>query len=116
MAAITVDIHFASDKLRRQCTIDREMVKAWGPERTKRLRRRLADLDAADALADMVMLPGRTHELRSDRAGQLAIDLDGPYRLIFEIADEPVPRRADGGLEWSGVRSIRILGIEDYHD
>ena len=108
-------IEFRTDKLRRQCLLEREMVKAWGPERASRLRRRLADLDAAESLADMRALPGRTHELREDRAGQLAIDLDGPFRLIFEVADEPVPRRADGGLEWSGVRSIRIVSIEDYH-
>jgi len=110
-----VDIAFRSDKLRRQCTVDRDMVKAWGPERAKRLRRRLADLNAAETLADMRGLPGRTHELREDRAGELAIDLDGPFRLIFEVADEPVPRRPEGGLEWTAVRSIRVLRVEDYH-
>ena len=91
------------------------MVKAWGPERAKRLRRRLADLDAAESLTDMIGLPGRTHELREDRTGQLSIDLDGPYRLIFEVADEPGPRRADGGFGGRGVRSIRVGGVEDYH-
>ena len=48
--------------------------------------------------------------------GKLSVDLDGPYRLIFEPADDPIPRKEDGGLDWSRVRSIRILKIEDTHD
>ena len=61
------------------------------------------------------MLPGRCHELKGDRAGSLALDLDGPYRLIFDPAHNPLPVNNDGGLIWCEVRKIRILDIEDYH-
>jgi proteic killer suppression protein len=63
----------------------------------------------------MKTLPGRCHELTADRKGQLAIDLDGPYRLIFEPANEPLPIDDSGSLDWSCVTIIRILLIEDYH-
>lgn len=43
------------------------------------------------------------------------MDLDGPYRLIFEPADDPVPTKDDGGLDWSRVTTIRALGVEDTH-
>jgi plasmid maintenance system killer protein len=80
------------------------------------LRRRLDDLDAADTLDDMRHLPGRCHELRHDRAGQLSLDLVHPQRLIFVPIDDPVPLKPDGGLDWQQVKSIRILGIQDTHE
>lgn len=49
------------------------------------------------------------------RSGQLSVDLDHPYRLIFIPDHDPAPRREDGGLEWSQVTAIKILGVEDTH-
>jgi proteic killer suppression protein len=43
------------------------------------------------------------------------MDLHGGFRLIFEPADEPVPRKDDGGLDWTKVTVVRILEIKDYH-
>ena len=63
----------------------------------------------------MRTLPGRCHELTGDRKGTLSIDLDGPYRLIFEPAENPPPVKTDGGLAWELVTAIRILEVEDTH-
>lgn len=93
----------------------KELSRSYGAENARRILRRLDDLRAAANLETMRTLPGRCHELKHDRAGQLAIDVRHPYRLIFEPANEPVPRKADGGLDWVGVTSIRILEVEDYH-
>ena len=71
---------------------------------------------AAQVLDDLRALPGRYHELGQNRKGQLAVNLDQPYRLVFEPADEPVPRTPDGGLDWSAVTAVRILEVVDYHD
>ena len=57
----------------------------------------------------------RCHELKANRAGQLAVNLDQPYRLIFEPADDPLRRKGDGGLDWAKVTAVTILGVEDYH-
>ena len=60
--------------------------------------------------------PGRCHELTGGkRAGQLSVDLDHPYRLIFLPDHEQVPRLEDGGLDWARVTAIKILGVEDTH-
>lgn len=91
------------------------MTRAFGEQRSKVLGRRLDQLRAAPHLGDFRQLPGRCHELKGARKGQLSIDLDGPYRLIFEHAHNPAPTRADGGLDWDGVTAIRILGVEDTH-
>jgi proteic killer suppression protein len=108
-------IQFKTDKLRKTCTEAKAMIKTHGPERAKILRRRLDQLRAAPTLGVMKGLPGRCHELLGDRKGELAIDLDGPFRLIFEPADNPPPQLADGGLDWASVRAIRVLEVRDYH-
>ncbi|MBA2678519.1 MAG: ImmA/IrrE family metallo-endopeptidase [Ktedonobacteraceae bacterium] len=54
----------------------------------------------------------RCHELVGDRKGTLAVDLGHPYRLIFEPNHIPIPRKVDGGLDWTIVTAIRILAKE----
>ena len=76
---------------------------------------RLADLDAAASLEEMRQLPGRCHELSGDRKGQLAIDLAGGKRLVFEPAANPPAQREQGGLDWEAVDAIRLIEIIDYH-
>lgn len=107
-------ILFSSMGLRKRCTIDREAAKTWGT-RAKIIRRRLDDLRAAETLEVMRNLPGKCHELSEDRKGQLSVHLDKNYRLIFEPADNPLPIKPDGGLDWSQVREIRVIEVEDYH-
>lgn len=59
--------------------------------------------------------PARCHELVADRAGQFAVSVKDPYRLIFEPAGTPVPRTRDGGIDRSKVTKIAIIGVVDYH-
>ena len=91
-------------------------MKKHGSVRAKKIRQRLDDLYAAVVLEDTRNLPGRCHELKGDRAGQLSLDLDHPYRLIFEPANDPVPQKRDGGLDWTRTTAIVIVDVEDTHD
>ena len=111
-----MEIQFKSEKLRKNCTQAKAIMKTHGPERGKILGRRLDQLQAAPKLAVMKVLPGNCHELSGDRKGTLAIALDGPFRLIFEPAEDPPPRLEDGGLDWDAVKIIRILEVENYHE
>ena len=90
-------------------------MREYGADNAKRIRKRLDDLAAAPDLATMRTLPGRCHELTGNLAGLLAIDLKHPFRLIFEPANDPVPTKADGGLDWTAVTAVRMLRVEDYH-
>lgn len=110
-----MDIFFASVKFQEICNNQRLLIKTQGTDRAKRLRRRLDDLRAAKTLSDMRNLPGRCHELLGTRSGQLSLDLDHPYRLIFQPV-EPIPRKADGGLDWTRITAVIIIGIEDTHE
>ncbi|HEY9791717.1 MAG TPA: hypothetical protein V6D22_15035 [Candidatus Obscuribacterales bacterium] len=111
-----MNISFDDGKLEKQCNDQKVRVKVHGAERAKRLGRRLDDLRAAANLSVMKNLPGRCHELKQDRAGQLSIDLDGPHRLIFVPAHNPIPATENNELDWSKVTAIRILEIVDYHE
>ncbi|MDZ7759076.1 MAG: hypothetical protein U5L00_02310 [Desulfovermiculus sp.] len=78
--------------------------------------RRLAELQAMPDLSMALQLPQlHCHELKGDRKGELAVDLDHPFRLIFSIPQNPYPTKADGGLDWHQVTTIQIEEIEDYH-
>lgn len=111
-----MNITFISRKLEKQCNTQKLLVRAHGSLRAKRIGVRLDDLRAATTLKDMGALTGRCHELTSNRSGQLSLDLDHPYRLIFEPANDPIPRKDDGGLDWTKVTAVRIIGIEDTHE
>jgi proteic killer suppression protein len=109
-----VEIFFSKNELQKLCENQRLMVKKFGMPCAKKLRTRLADLQAAESLADIAA--GRPHPLTGERLGQFAIDLHGALRLVFESADDPVPVREDGSTAWPNVAKIRIVFIGDYHD
>jgi plasmid maintenance system killer protein len=110
-------IIFKTTKLRKELNEDRLMVKKHGNQRARLLKQRLAELRAANKLEDLRNLPqARCHELKHDRKGQLSVDLDGPYRLLFQPENNPIPKKPDGGLDWAGVTEVMILGVEDTHE
>ena len=110
-----MDILFKNSALKKKCTKGKDRIKAYGPNCAKRLGQRLDDLDAAESLEEFRYLPGRCHELHGSRAGTFALDLEHPFRLVFEPTEDPPPQKPDGGIDWSGVTSVRILSVEDYH-
>lgn len=91
------------------------MLKSFGPM-ARRVNQRIIELSVADNLAIMRTIPAAgCHELTGDRWGELAVEVSGNYRIIFEPDHDPFPRQKDGGLNWEEVKRIRINGVEDYH-
>lgn len=104
-------------KARELFSSQEELVKKFGAEQAAVIMRRLNQLAAADNLALMGSLPpARCHELVGNRAGQFAVSLKGPYRLIFEPAVTPVPETRDGGIDRTRVTEIVVIGVIDYHE
>ena len=110
-----MEIKFHTKKLQKACCSAKAMRAEWGPRMAKRLKQRLADLEAAETLEVMRYLSGRCHELKGDLSGQLAVDLVHPKRLVFEPDHDPIPKKPDGGLDWQRVTAITVLTIYDYH-
>ena len=110
-----MEISYKNRKLERQLTDPREMSKSFG-HLARKVNQRLKDLADADTLAIMRTIPAAScHELTGDRKGELAVDVSGNYRLIFEPKHEPFPKKNDGGLNWAEVTKIQINEIQDYH-
>jgi len=109
-------VSFRNKKLQKTCNSAKEMQKAYGADKAKKLQQRLMELQAADHLGQISHLPPpRCHEMTGDRKGQLSVDLDHPYRLFFIPANDPIPLKEDKGLDWTAVTQIEIVEIEDPH-
>src|SRR5580700_777010 len=108
-----VDVMFESTNAAANFNNDKKLVRSHGKPRANLIRRRLDDLYAAPTLDTMRQLPGRCHELKRNLAQHLSIDLDGPYRLIFYPAHNPIPLKPDGGLDWKNVTAITIKEVAD---
>lgn len=111
-----MDILFRERKFERQCNQYSLLVCAHGEVRARLIRKRLDALRAATNLEDLRNIPGRLHQLKGDRKGQLSLDLDQPYRLVLVPNHNPVPVTPDGGMDWSRITAVKILGIEDTHE
>lgn len=111
-----MDIQFKSEKLVTECNAAKLLVRAHREARAKLIRRRLDALRAAVVLEDLRNTPGRLHVLKGDRKGKLSLDLDGPYRLLFTANHDPVPARPEGGMDWTRITAVTILGVEDTHE
>lgn len=107
-------ILFADSKLRELCEKQAVAVKKLGDVCARKLRSRLADLDAAVRVTDLAA--GRPHPLKGERSGQMALDLAGGFRLVFAPANEPTPRKDDQSVDWAAVTIVSIEYIGDYHE
>lgn len=111
-----MDILFQDQKLAKVCNDESLRIRKYGSVCARSIKRRLDELRAAENLEVLRFLPQvRCHELKGNREGTLAVNLEHPYRLIFEPANEPIPRKPDNGLDWKRVTAIRVLNMEDYH-
>ena len=115
-----MDILFKRKKDRDLANNELKLRKKFkgNPRRGKLVRARLDELADAESLAVMRTLPqAYCHELKGDRAGRIAVKLDKGFRMVFEVANDPIPIKPDGGLDWTQATTVRILElVEDYHE
>jgi len=110
-----MDISFGDSKLEKYANDDKKAIKKLGVKRAKLYKVRLDDLRASDSLEDVRHLPGRFHELKGNRKGSWACDLDHPYRLIFKPQNTPIPENEHGQYIWQEIEAVEITEIADYH-
>lgn len=82
----------------------------------EKLKGRLADFAAASAVSELFMLPGRLRELSADRRGQLVVDLSEGKQLVFQGGHAKERLLESGEIDWSRVRRVKILGVEEGHE
>lgn len=109
-----MEIQYASKDLGKTLTDDRLVRKKYGKV-SDAIKARLADLRAVESLDDMRNMPGKIEELRQDRKGQFSIRISANWRMILIPANDPVPTKSDGGIDWTAVSSVTVIKMEDYH-
>lgn len=110
-----MEIGFASKKLEKVLNSEAAIKKEYGDVNGCKIMRRMEVLNAAPSLSHVPRTPPeRCHQLKGDRDEDFAVDIQHPFRLLFQIP-EPIPRKPDGGIDLSAVTRIVIVGIEDYH-
>ncbi len=115
-----MDIDFKTTKLEKSFNEGSKLVKIHGQLRAKKIALRMKEFRAANSLMDF--WPPKSgsascHEVSEGyRYNRMSVDLDHPYRLIFKPNHDPVPMRAEGGLDWSQVTAIIILAVENTHE
>ena len=111
-----MEVCFASRKMQKACSSEKDMKRQWGAPLTQKLKQRIMELKAAATLEDITRLPpARCHELAGDRKGRLSVDVAHPRRLIFKADHDPAPRKPDGGLDWKKVTKVVVLEVVDTH-
>ena len=111
-----MEIFFRTKQLQKVCSREKEMLRELGKACANKLKRRMMELKAAEVLADISHLPpSRLHELTGKEKEQYSVDLQYPYRLLFVVADDLVPRKVDGGIDLACVQSVEIIAIKDTH-
>ena len=108
-------LFFSSTKNEKLFNSSKELQKKFGEEQSNKIKIRLKTLESAANLAEVsTNKPERCHQLKGNRKGQFAVDLNHPFQLIFKPS-EPIPTTEDGGIDLRQVTNIIILGVEDYH-
>ena len=98
-----LDIVYKTRALQKVCTNAEVASKKYGIRMGELIHKRVKQLTSAKAVEDLIRLQtGRCHALKGNRAGQYAMDLVHPYRLIFERLGDV-------------IQIARIVEITDYH-
>lgn len=105
-----MQLAFETKQLRVTCESEEEAAKIFGEEAAARLRRRLADLRAAEWIEDLQV--GRPR-LRSDKS-ELIIELADGWQM-FCVPNHIRPREDQGAPDWSRIRRIKIIDIRCDH-
>lgn len=102
-----MELLFADTRLQRLCACAPALRGRLGERGATEAIAHLASLRAAASLEDFRRLPGRCHE----RQGRLQLALPDGRCLQFEPIDDPHPTDGDGELDWTAVRSVRIVAL-----
>ena len=111
-----MNIVFARRKLEKMFNSETALNRAFGDRMAKTIAMRMAVLRNARTLSMVpVTRPERRHQLEGGRAGQYAVDLMHPHRLVFKPSHDPMPQKETGGIDTDQVTSITIIEVIDYH-
>lgn len=107
-----LDIAFNSKLLRSLCENSAKARRILGVDVADKLKRRVADLRAAESLNELVA--GNPTQLSTpDQA--IAVTLCNGHRLIFCPVKKTGSQNESGEADWAAVHRVKILEIGGNH-
>lgn len=104
-----------SNKIKKKLSSPSEIKKAFGTM-AKKVQNRLDEIIASPNLKVLMQIPSANcHPLFGNKIGEWAVDISANHRMIFEINQDPVPKKDNGEIETIEVIDIRIIETTDYH-
>ncbi len=105
-------VQYRTKKLKKECEDPRIAQNRYGSRMGNILTLRVVQLLAAENLSDIQFIrPARLHRLKGNRAGQFAVDLVHPYRLVFI----PILEEGEDINNLESIRIVKLEGVIDYH-
>ncbi len=112
-----MEVRYRTRQLEKLASDSKKRIRELGTDAARRFERRISEFKAAECLEDLKNLPqARIHQLKGNRKHQFSADLVHPYRLLFTVENDPEPKKADGGWDWSRITIIQIEEITDTHE
>lgn len=104
-----MEISFRDKKLHMLCESHRKLKPRYGDLQARRIIKRVNELISAKNLYDISKLSqARLHSLSGNRAGEFALDILHPYRIILVPID-------GSSADLKTVTAVEIVSIIDYH-
>jgi hypothetical protein len=107
-----LEIAFAKEKLRTLCENKAKAETSLGIEAAVKLRRRLADLVAAENVKELIAGGAKS---RGDLGKELVIELDANHTLVLTPNHMVMPTSKAGNVDWKKVRRVKILRIDQIY-
>lgn len=104
-----LELSFENKQLRALCERENRAKAVLGDEVAKRLRARIADIDAASTYVDLVIGSPRIVEYKDREC--LVISLTNDLHLIMIPNHRNNPVDTDGKLDWGRVRRLKLIEI-----
>ncbi len=110
MQSGSMEIAFDSRQIRHICEDASEATLTLGANVAGTLRDRLADLEAATSVSDILI--GKPRALQCGADEFMVVDLCDGYSLVFAANHNIKPTGENGRILWPQVTRIKILQIQ----
>src|SRR5438045_1182786 len=104
---MAIELAFADPEVRELCERRAVAESVLGAPATRRLRARLADIQAATNIVEVTA----GWPQRVDGTDQLVFILHPPYQLLVEPDIVPIPRTKSGEVNWLKITRIRVVQV-----
>lgn len=109
-----MELAFDTISLRTICENEQHAISELGVEVAEVLKHRLADLQAATSVKDIIV--GRLPEFNGTEANHLAIYLSNKHSIVLCANHPKNPMTDTGEIDWERVSRVKILRIESNYD